>query len=543
MGMGSGMSAPEKRLVDAARTGALVDLCTGVSDVDAVANAPSWSANRVVRAEVLARLLKGDTRLHNGRPRAVKLRGALVTGELDLEAVSLVCPLLLQDCHVDEVINLRDAQAPTLRLHGCCVPGIDADQLETRGNLEFCDRFIAHGCINLSGAHVGGSLVLNGAELGRSGGRALKADRITIDGTLFCMNGFVAHGEFRLVSAHIKSALDFSTATLMNLDGPALNTARMRVDDAVFFRDGFSAHGEVRIRNSRIASFVDFADATLSNPSGLALHASGLTVERGVHFQTGFTASGGVTFAGAHIGRLHIAGGNFRNPTGTAVDLKGMRASSVSLLPDKSPDGVVDLSGAQVTSFRDNPETWPSKLFLQDFTYEVLHNDSASVRSRLKWLSLHAAGYMPGIYDQLAATYQRAGGVEASRIVSIAKQKRRRQQLNPAGKVWNWLLYLTVGYGYRTWWAALWLLGLLTVGSVVFAGAYPDNMTPTAAVVPTFQPVAYTMDVLVPLIDLGQKKTWLPRGAAMIWSWILTGAGWLLTTAVVAGLTNALKRD
>jgi hypothetical protein len=216
---------------------------------------------------------------------------------------------------------------------------------------------------------------------------------------------------------------------------------------------------------------------------------------------------------------------------------------SLLLLPSRPPDGSVDLSFGRVTHFSDDPETWPAELRLRGFTYDTLENDSVDVRSRLRWLRLHSGGYVPGIYDQLAAAYRHAGRVEASRKVSIAKQKQRRRELNSFGKAWNSLLYVTVGYGYRTWWAGLWLLGLLTVGSTVFAGAYPDSIVPAAGVVPSFQPVAYTMDVLMPLIDLGQKKTWIPRGAAMIWSWLLTGSGWLLTTAVVAGLTNSLKRD
>lgn len=44
-------------------------------------------------------------------------------------------------------------------------------------------------------------------------------------------------------------------------------------------------------------------------------------------------------------------------------------------------------------------------------------------------------------------------------------------------------------------------------------------------------------------MDLGQKSAWEPQGNALYWSWALTGAGWVLTTAVVAGLTGILKRD
>lgn len=385
--------------------------------------------------------------------------------------------------------------------------------------------------------------MLEDAALANPDGCALQAQRITVDGNVLCRNGFTAHGTVDMLDAHIKGSLDFSGATLNGRDDVALAAGRVRVERAVLFRNGFQSSGMVQIRNSRVGVFVDFADATLTNPGGFALQANNLVVERGVFFGEGFIASGKIDFYAARAFRLGIGGGQFDNSGQVAIDLRHVSAMNLLLLPSQPPDGVVDLSFARVTHFSDDPKTWPAKLRLRGFTYETLENDSVNVRSRLRWLELHDGGYTPGIYDQLATAYRQAGRVEASRIVSIAKQKRRRQELNPLGKAWNLLLYLTVGYGYRTWWAGLWLLGLLTVGSVVFAGAYPEHMVPTAGVVPSFQPVAYTMDVLVPLVDLGQKKTWIPRGAAMIWSWMLTGSGWLLTTAVIAGLTNALKRD
>jgi hypothetical protein len=201
------------------------------------------------------------------------------------------------------------------------------------------------------------------------------------------------------------------------------------------------------------------------------------------------------------------------------------------------------LTNAQVGSFYDAPAGGPVVVRLRGFVYEVLENDSVSVRARLAWLARHEGGYAPGIYDQLAAAYRRTGHVEAARRVAIAKQWRRRRELNPLGKVWNWLLYLTVGYGYRTWLAGLWLAGLLLVGAVVFAGAQSTQMRPAATSVPQFQPVVYTLDVLLPVVDFGQEKAWIPLDSARVWSWVLTGAGWLLTTTVIAGLTNAIKRD
>ncbi|GGU15207.1 hypothetical protein [Streptomyces lateritius] len=127
--------------------------------------------------------------------------------------------------------------------------------------------------------------------------------------------------------------------------------------------------------------------------------------------------------------------------------------------------------------------------------------------------------------------------------MAIHKQRRPRRTLNPAGQLLDWLLCLTVGYGYRTWLSALWLLALLALGTAVFAHAYPSHMTPTGTPAPAFHPIAYTFDVRVPNIDIGQQKAWLPTGSALYCSWLLSVAGWILTTAVVAGLSGVLKRN
>jgi hypothetical protein len=538
----AGMSETERRLVEATRTGAPLDLSRGDPGVDNVANASAWHMHRVVRAELLADLLSGRHRSSDASPRGVKLRGARIRGQLDLAATSLIRPLFLENCYLDEAINVCDAQIPALLLHGCQVPKILGNRLDARGRVEFCNGFTAHGGIDLTEARIGGSLVLDNADLANSDGCALRARGITIDGNMLCRN-LTARSTVDIGDAHIKSSLDFSGAKLSGRDDVALAASRITVERVALFRNGFKATGMVQIRNSRVGAFVDFADANLVNPAGFALQAVGLIAERSIFFGEGFSASGEVTLYGARAVRLGI-GGRFNNSDGVAIDLKHVSAMSVSLLPSQPPDGLVDLSFGNVVHLSDDPETWPTRLRLRGFTYVTLENDSVNVQSRLRWLGLHDGGYAPGIYDQLATAYRQGGRVEASRTVSVAKQRRRRQELNPFGKAWNLLLYLTVGYGYRTWWAGLWLLGLLTIGSLVFAGAYPEHMAPAAGIVPSFQPVAYTVDVLVPLVDLGQKKAWIPRGGtAMICSWKLTGSGWLLTTAAVAGLTNALKRD
>ena len=55
--------------------------------------------------------------------------------------------------------------------------------------------------------------------------------------------------------------------------------------------------------------------------------------------------------------------------------------------------------------------------------------------------------------------------------------------------------------------------------------------------------LAYTLDVLLPVGDFGQQTAWQPEGPAMYASWAFMAAGWILTTAVAAGLTRFLRHD
>jgi hypothetical protein len=101
--------------------GELVDLQAGDSREDDLVNASRWDARRLVRAGLVASLLTGKEVSAAGPVRAVRLRGARITG--CLEDDTLICPLVLEKCAVDEPVNLRGARARTVRLIGCRLPG------------------------------------------------------------------------------------------------------------------------------------------------------------------------------------------------------------------------------------------------------------------------------------------------------------------------------------------------------------------------------------------------------------------------------------
>lgn len=107
-------------------------------------------------------------------------------------------------------------------------------------------------------------------------------------------------------------------------------------------------------------------------------------------------------------------------------------------------------------------------------------------------------------------------------------------------RVWGLLQDWAVGYGYRPSRAALWLLALLTVGTAVFWFNPPLRVHNGIH----FNAFFYTLDVLVPVLKLGQEKAFTPNGAGTQWfTYLLTITGWGLATTVATGVTRTLTRN
>lgn len=167
--------------------------------------------------------------------------------------------------------------------------------------------------------------------------------------------------------------------------------------------------------------------------------------------------------------------------------------------------------------------------------------DRADVTRRLAWIA-RSPGYGPQPYEQLATWYRSAGHDDDARRVLLAKQRHRRSTLSPAARVWGHLLDATVGYGYRPWLAGVWLLALVLLGTTAF-----DTATPTAVKQDEgapFQPLVYTLDLLVPIGGLGQRTAWYWTDGTLQWlAYALIALGWILTTAVIAGVTRTLQKN
>ena len=66
---------------------------------------------------------------------------------------------------------------------------------------------------------------------------------------------------------------------------------------------------------------------------------------------------------------------------------------------------------------------------------------------------------------------------------------------------------------------------------------------------PCFYPVVYSFQLLIPGLDLRQAGYWLPNSNShpwglllMLYTWVMIVLGWVLATAVVAGITQLFRR-
>ncbi|OEV02532.1 oxidoreductase [Streptomyces oceani] len=502
------LTPPERQLWDAFPVGAAVDLRTGSPDDpepdDVPVNGPDWGPERTVRAAVLTALLLGGQDERPGATAALSLAGARITGRLTLDGAEVRCLVELESCWFDERISLEGASTLAFAAQRCRIPGIWASAAHIGGRLNLRSSLLVedHGnALVLVHTQIAGGLRLDGAQLLAPGGLALSAGGIQMTGAVICEQGFYANGEVSFAGGQFPGGLLLRGARLENPGGNALLADAINASTLRCSR-GFESEGKIRLRGAQVADLMSFEGATLR-------------------------------------------GG------GTVLLAVGVQAADLDLRFAVPPEGTVDLRNAYATWVRDWHGSWPRELRLEGFGYDAVPVDDDSraggarprdeVRRRLDWLR-RSPGYAPQPYEQLAGAYRRIGHDDDARQVLLAKQRHRRRILRPAGRVWGRLLDVTVGYGYRPWLAGLWLLALTLLGTLVFGTREPTAVKPGEE--PRFNAFVYTLDLLVPIGGLGQREAWhWASGGAQWLAYALIGLGWLLTTAVLAGVTRTLARN
>jgi hypothetical protein len=495
------------------------------------------AAARTIRAEVIAALLLGAAPAEAGRIAAVRLTGARITGTLDLGHGVIAVPLRLRGCELDGVIDLTGAKARDLDLAGSTLAGLTAPLIEVDGNLDL-SGCACSGPVTLTGAHIAGALDLQDARLMAAGAVAFLGNRLIIDDDLVALRARV-DGEFRMAGAHVGGSVLFTGATLRNEGGYALHGPDMTVGARFLARDGFAAHGEVRLAGLRADGDLNFRGALLSNPGGDALLAYGIQTGGSVSLSEGFRADGALRLSRSKIGGgLFLDHACLANPAGDVIRCRNTRAQTLHLGPGVQASGIADFRNSQFANIRDEDATWPPQLRLSGLSYGDLVPPLAPA-VRVAWLRRDVDGYHPRNYETLAAMYRNSGDDAGARLVLLARERERRAQLAWYAKAWSWLQEVTVGYGYRPLRAAGWLLAFLAVGTLVFGLHHPPPLGGVPH--PAFNPFVYALDLLIPLVDLGQRSAYDPQGPQRWLAYLMIAVGWVFVTTIAAGIARVLR--
>jgi hypothetical protein len=511
--------------------------------------------------------------------------------------------MYLPSATVDSDIVLREAKL-TVSQHGPIAvdawksndpyldprPALVADRLRVDGNVELSDGLQALGTLRMVNARIGGSLRLAGAEISVVRGqsqpyydRALHLDGTEIGGDIEATSLRVPAGQLRLADVTVGGNF-LAWNSMFRHPGRDVFSARRSTIAGNFQLTDATIHGTLRLQGVEVGGSINLAGTRLTDPGRRATSSFSLDVRTGrigrdltLRDNNGrpFVAEGGVNLDGAQVARrVDLRGSQLGSlpPFGVALDAGDVAADEFTLTPSSPPVGRVVLRRAHCGTLSDNEAFWAASegIELEDFRYDALKTgiplaDDKALDHRIELLRKAMRGYRPGPYDQLAHMLRAAGNEEHASTVALRKQQFRYEALargfkffGPGVRLWSWLQRSMVGYGYRPVRALGWLLTLLVLGSLWFGLGTDDCITdktgryiaagPRCVVNQQdtglqWNPVIYTADLLVPIVDFGNKSRWYMHGPD---NWVAAGftaSGWILATTVAAGVSRMLRRE
>lgn len=516
---------------------------------------------RIVRAPFLRFLILGGEAGCRPHEKGILVRGAWIAGSLDLEACRVFRDIGFNDCRFEAVPILRAAIINRLFLDGSRLPGLQAERLEARGGIYLRGADVEAG-INLDQARLGGNLECDGAIIGNRSSYALRGQGLEVRNVL--LRGATLRGCANLSGAVLAADLDATGAGIQAFERMALDADELACRGSVILRNA-RINGEVRLTSAALEGDLDCSGATVENAGGAAVEVSRGVVAGAFFLRHGARLDGTLALTGASIGTIH---------------------DEAACWPK------------------------PGELLLNRCRYGAFIDGPVDAESRLAWLARQSPDrwgedFWPQPYEQLAAVFREMGhGEDASAVLVVKERLQRRARRGRAGNpLWRALLFMadgvlgvTLGYGRRPLLAVAWLVFCWLAGAAVFSHAEGQGaMMPNSAVVlrapewtlcgiprgeerplvasglsqgqgepgetqlacfrrqweassyPAFSPWMYSLDTLLPVLDMGQRSFWRPNPTkpggrvAIGYFYFHSLAGWALSLLAVAGFSGLVK--
>jgi len=575
----------ETRLLAALENGNVADIPSAPKPDQA----EDWKDDHTVRADFLRHLcLHPDT--YDIDPRGVQLSGARITGTLDLEAATLHRPLWIIHSRFEAAPILRDAATRTLALHTCHLPGLRADRLSVTGTLRLIgSTFI--GEVRLAGATITRNLDGTKATFDNAASTAFNAGGLKCGGDVF-LHSVTATGETCLLDADITGSLGCTKATFDHPGGNALSADRVKCCGSVVLRNVI-ATGGTRLSGAEIKGDLDCEQATFDNPGHTAFGAERTQVHGRFFWRSlARPPQGAVNVLHARVGDFADDGSGW--PKAGLLKIDGFQYENLG--GDTTVHGRCEWLDRMPKTLNSVPVFWPQPY---EQLVKVLRTAGHERDARLMAIAKLDA-YRVFLKDQDAfqdkiltikdTTPERYRELNRRKGTAKILRTYATRASNFWRRAWYYFFKYVANYGYEPWRAGYWLAGFWLAGTLIFgwaeAAAYmrpakeritasaeytlpqpacetlgwryvavPNGAAPppSSMCVPAdytaFHAVTYSLDILIPIVDLHQETFWEPSSAGWrggflrFWLWFQIIAGWVLTTVTVVGFTGVIKKD
>ena len=532
-----------------------------------------------IRAPLLAHLLTGGSPEAPVAPQGLRLIGAVVDGPLTLSFLEAKGETDLRLCAFTDPVSVRRARLTQLVLNGSVFPALTCEGAEIAGSV-FLIGVTCPGRLSFATARIGGQLALNGATIG-----PFTAQGAQIGASVYLRATtaapFRATGEVSLSNALIDGQLAVDGALLDNPQGIALNAQGARIDgDVILTPQGphpFRASGEVRLAAAEITGQLDCTGASFSAGNRPAFSAQRMRVGAEFFWQKVSVPSGTLHLPSAHVGDL------VDDPASWPGSASGPQRSYI--------DG---LTYDRIT--RDAPVDAATRL---RWLAGVSHHNGRFLPQPYAQCAATLArmGHEAEAREIMEAqTRQKGRQRRRNRVIAPDGARRSGAALlwgraeNLIDWLWDRAAQGIVGYGYAPFRALGWITALAVVAALLAHLAWregsmaPNNdliaasdgwqlllaqdcvpdAVPGCIVNPaqvwngpdgagldweSFHPLAYGVDVVVPVIGLGQTDSWSPSKDRGLWGftlwwarWPLIFAGWLVSALAAAAATGIIQR-
>lgn len=510
--------------------------------------------------------------LEGSRLKGLSAYGCDVAGSLAMGGVEMAGPILIGGATIGGQLTCESAE-----LNSTVGFALNAQSTQISGGV-FLRGLTATGGVCFSGATIGGQLSCRGASLDAGKDLALDAQGARVGDGVFLIK-LISRGEVSFSGASIGGQFVCEGAELNGSGGTALNAQRLSVTEGFHWRGVASVTGKVNLTSAYVAGLVDDVESwertesltlfglTYDNLAGQFDHKMRLAwLRKGAHFHGAFhpqpyqqlakvlRASGHRVEARAVLiamesERRRAIRSRARHEIHHRRDVRrfsreGTEAALEAL--QKSARGAAALARTLAPAFNLRHEDRP----LEPGT-SAYERDLARLDFRNRLLEANGLARVADAWFQLRnALFNLVAGYGHA----------------PMRSIWTLLAMVAVmaGLSLATWNAGDFApnsdVVLVSEGWTAIANA-PDGLDINAAEIwssptgagrdyETFNALSYAVDVVLPLVELGQEAAWAPSPARGWLGWFAHHAqkvfvilGWIVAAIFAGAVTGVIRRD